>query len=85
MRDPEELRPRETAEELTTKAAARWLSWPLALRARGHEPERVAHFLDKLLFCLYAGEDARVLPKGLLSRLAEAHRAPAGRVRRAAR
>jgi type II restriction/modification system DNA methylase subunit YeeA len=71
MRDPEELRPRETAEELTTKAAAKVAELALALRARGHDPERVAHFLDKLLFCLYA-EDARVLPKGLLSRLAEA-------------
>ena len=63
--------PRESAEELTTKAAAKVARLALALAHRGRDPERVARFLDKLLFCLYA-EDARVLPKGLLSRLAEA-------------
>ena len=41
-----------------------------ALRARGHDPQGVAHFLDRILFCLFA-EDAGMLPKGVLSRLAE--------------
>ena len=39
--------------------------WPSALRGRGHDPQDVAHFLDKLLFCLFA-EDAGLLPAGLL-------------------
>jgi hypothetical protein len=74
MTDPEELRPREAADELTGKAASHFAELAIGLRARGEDPQRVAHFLDKLLFCLYA-EDAGVLPKGLLSRLAEATRA----------
>src|ERR1019366_7016097 len=44
-----------------------------ALQGRGHAPQAVAPFLDKLLFCLYA-EDTGLLPKGLLSRLADATR-----------
>jgi hypothetical protein len=71
MTDPEELRPREAAAELTSAAAGRFADLAIALRARGEAPERVARFLDRLLFCMYA-EDAGVLPKGLLSRLAEA-------------
>jgi hypothetical protein len=71
MTDPEELRPREAAAELTSAAAGRFADLAIALRARGEEPARVARFLDRLLFCMYA-EDAGVLPKGLLSRLAEA-------------
>ena len=31
-------------------------------------PEDVAHFLDRILFCLFA-EDAGLLPKGILERL----------------
>lgn len=71
MLDPEELRPREAAAELTQEAAASFAELAIALRSRGEDPQRVARFLDRLLFCLYA-EDAAVLPKGLLSRLADA-------------
>lgn len=73
MTDPEELRPREAALELTEAAAGRFAELAIALRGRGEDPVRVARFLDRLLFCLYA-EDAGVLPKGLLSRLAETTR-----------
>jgi len=59
MTDPEELRPREAADELTGKAASHFAELAIGLRARGEDPQRVAHFLDKLLFCLYA-EDAGV-------------------------
>jgi hypothetical protein len=44
-----------------------------SLRSRGHEPQRVAHFLDRILFCLFA-EDAGLLPKGIFSRLSQASR-----------
>ena len=71
--EPEALRPRITPAQLTEEAARRFAELDLALRSRGHEPERVAHFLDELLFCLFA-EDTGLLPKGLLGRLAEATR-----------
>ncbi|MBA2719242.1 MAG: class I SAM-dependent DNA methyltransferase [Chloroflexi bacterium] len=70
MSDPEELRPREEATQLTKDAAAKFADLAGSLDAQHDDPLRVAHFLDKLLFCLYA-EDATVLPKGLFSRLVE--------------
>ena len=71
----------EAADELTGEAAGQLRRTSLSrLRGRGTSPERVAHFLDKLLFCLFA-EDAGLLPKGLLSRLAE----PRSRARRSPR
>ena len=67
---PEELRPSTEPAALTEKAAGHFAELAQALRARGHDPERVAHFLDRLVFCLFA-EDAGILPRGVLSRLAE--------------
>lgn len=70
MSEPEALRPGKTREELTGEAAEQFASLALALRGRGHDPQRVAHFLNKLLFIMFA-QDAGVLPAGLLERLAE--------------
>ncbi|MHB8867489.1 MAG: class I SAM-dependent DNA methyltransferase [Thermoleophilia bacterium] len=71
MENPGELRPGKTREELTAEAAQQFASLAERLRARGHEPHTVAHFLNKLLFCMFA-EDAGLLPGGLLRRLAGA-------------
>jgi len=71
--EPEALRPTFDRAELTEEAARRFAELAGALHARGHEPGAVAHFLDKLLFCLFA-EDTGLLPKGLLGRLADATR-----------
>ena len=71
--DYEELRPHVDRAHLTEEAARHFAELAGALQARGNEPQRVAHFLDKLLFCLFA-EDTGLLPKGLLSRLADATR-----------
>src|SRR5664280_1998765 len=72
--EPEALRPTFDRAALTEEAARRFAELAGALHSRGHEPQAVAHFLDKLLFCLFA-EDTGLLPKGLLSRLADATRA----------
>jgi hypothetical protein len=75
MSDPEELRPRHDATELTAQAAERFAKLAVSLRSRHEDPMRVARFLDKLLFCLYAEDTSvglnsgGVLPKGLVSRL----------------
>jgi hypothetical protein len=68
MSDPEELRPTEGSNELTAEAAARFAQLAVSLSKRNDDALAIAHFLDKLLFCLYA-EDANVLPKGLVTRL----------------
>jgi hypothetical protein len=70
MADPDALRPGRTREELTSEAAEQFASLAFALRSRGHDPQRVAHFLNKLLFCMFA-QDAGLLPPGLLERLVE--------------
>jgi hypothetical protein len=67
---PEELRPTHEPAQITEKAARHFAELALALRGRGHDPQAVAHFLDRILFCLFA-EDAGMLPKGVFSRLAE--------------
>jgi len=73
MQHPEELRPGQTRDELTERAATEFASLAQRLRDRGHDPYAVAHFLDKLLFCLFA-EDAGLLPQDLLKSLAAAGR-----------
>jgi type II restriction/modification system DNA methylase subunit YeeA len=71
MEHPDELRPDKTRDELTADAAEQFASLAERLRSRDHDPHEVAHFLNKLLFCMFA-EDSGLLPKGLMKRLAEA-------------
>ena len=54
MADPDALRPGRTREELTSEAAEQFAPLAFTLRSRGHDPQRVAHFLNKLLFCMFA-------------------------------
>jgi hypothetical protein len=68
MTSADALRPSRTREELTELAARQFASLAEALHAQGNEPLRVAHFLNKLLFCLFA-EDAGLLPGGIIKRL----------------
>ena len=62
--DPESFKPTETPEEVTQKAAKAIGSIAQGLRARGHDPHDAAHFLMKVMFCLFA-EDVELLPKKL--------------------
>ena len=43
------------------------------MQQRGHEPEDVAHFLNRVLFCLFA-EDVGLLPERILTQLIEGRR-----------
>ncbi len=70
------LRPDLTPAQVTEAAAARFGRLAAHLGKWGEEPQAVAHFLIRLLFCLFA-EDIDLLPKGLFSRLvAEGKREP---------
>lgn len=64
----DKLRPRESPQELTAKVAARFGELGRRLQERKHPPREVAHFLNRLVFCMFA-EDARLLPKDLFTRL----------------
>ena len=74
--EPERLRPARTREAVTQVAATLLGGLAQALRQRGHPPQPVAHFITRLLFCLFA-EDIGLLPDRLFSTLvAEARRTP---------
>ena len=64
----DKLKPRESPQELTAKVAARFGELGRRLQDRGHAPRDVAHFLNRLVFCMFA-EDARLLPRELFTRL----------------
>ncbi|MCY3923512.1 MAG: class I SAM-dependent DNA methyltransferase [Chloroflexi bacterium] len=68
MVEPEELRPRQTPDEVTQAAASRFADLARSMQERGHEPETVAHFLNRVLFCLFA-EDVGLLPRRLMTDL----------------
>jgi len=62
------LRPRQSPQELTAKVAARFGELGRRLQERKHDPHAVAHFLNRLVFCMFA-EDAGLLPNNLFTRL----------------
>ena len=66
--EPERLRPTVTREKVTKDAATLLGGLAQRLRERGHPPLAVAHFLTRLLFCLFA-EDIGLLPNRLFSDL----------------
>ena len=61
MSDPERLRPGESRQALTERAAATFAELAQSLREQGHEPQAVAHFVNRLVFCMFA-EDVGLLP-----------------------
>ena len=59
---PERLLPRQTRESVTAEAAAKFASIAVRLRRR-YDERRVAHFINKLVFCLFAeAEGIELLP-----------------------
>jgi restriction-modification enzyme MmeI-like protein len=66
--NPEELKPKVTIEHVTQEAAKQFSTLANVLRKFGEEPQDVAHFLIRLLFCLFA-EDIGLLPEKLFPRL----------------
>lgn len=74
MSDPEHLRPGKTRQDLTEDAAGEFATLAQNLRARGHAPEKVAHFINRLVFCMFA-EDADLLPNKMFVRMLEAAKA----------
>ena len=66
--DPNSLRPGITSEKITVEAAERFAKLADGMRDKGIEPLRAAHFLMKLMFCMF-GEHTGLLPPGLFSKL----------------
>jgi len=81
--DPESLRPDVTPAKITEDAATRFADLADRLRMRKDvSAERAAHFLMKLMFCMF-GEDIGLLPPKLFGKLLESgERNPASLTRR---
>ncbi len=78
MSDPERLRPGESRQALTERAASAFAALAQSLRGRGHEARAVAHFVNRLVFCMFA-EDVGLLPDSMFTRMLEhARRRPEG-------
>ena len=59
--DPERLKPSKTRDALTKEQADRFAKLAQTLRDRGFDPKMVAHFINRLVFCMFA-EDVDLLP-----------------------
>ncbi len=68
--DPERLRPGQTSEAVTRMAAEQIAGIAESMRGRDLDAAAVAHFLDRVVFCLFA-EDIGLLPSHLFTRIAE--------------
>ncbi len=74
--DPLSLKPEITSQAVTEEAARTFATLAQNLRERRDgmrqplDPRRVAHFLNRLVFCLFA-EDSGLLPGGVFSAIVE--------------
>lgn len=64
--DPQRLKPHKTIQAITDEAASKFAKLAFQLRQRGHDPEEVAHFINRLAFCMFA-EDVNLLPSGFFT------------------
>ncbi|MDE0125824.1 MAG: hypothetical protein OXN97_14720 [Bryobacterales bacterium] len=70
MSDPERLRPGETRQTVTERAAKTFAQLAQSLRDQGHNSQEVAHFVNRLVFCMFA-EDVGLLPDSMFTRMLE--------------
>ena len=66
--DPEALRPGQTSQAITEQAAELFGQLADGMRVRGIAAPDAAHFLMRLMFCMFA-EDIELLPNKVFSRL----------------
>lgn len=71
--DPEQFKPRKSRQELTEETAREFAALAQRLRDRGHAAHRVAHFVNQLVFCMFA-EDVGLLPEQLFTKMLSASR-----------
>jgi len=69
--------PRGRAQAVTRDIAGSLAALAATFEARGHDPEQVARFLMRCVFCFFA-EDVELLPRGLFRRTLETARTAGG-------
>ncbi len=68
--EPERLKPAKTIDALTREAANTFASLAISL-SEDREPHLVAHFVNRLVFCMFA-EDIGLLPRRIFNQILEA-------------
>lgn len=68
--EPDQLRPDRSSARVTEKAAAEFANLAVNLEVRRIDPEKAAHFLMRLLFCLFA-DSIGLLPDHLFRQMLE--------------
>jgi type II restriction/modification system DNA methylase subunit YeeA len=66
--EPEKLKPRKSRQQLTEEVAGQFATISEKLRKRGNDPQEVAHFVNRLIFCMFA-EDIKLLPNKIFEEL----------------
>lgn len=66
--DPDDFKPSKTRQALTEETAREFAGIAQRLRDRGHEAHLVAHFVNQLVFCMFA-EDVGLLPDNLFTKM----------------
>ena len=61
-----------SVDAVTRETASLFQSIVVDMEARNEDTERLAHYLNQLVFCLYS-EDAGLLPEGLFTRIVAQH------------
>ncbi len=69
--NPDRLKPEQTRQDLTEEAAQKFVAIAERLRQRKHDPQAVAHFVNRLVFCMFA-EDVDLLPDRIFSEMIDA-------------
>jgi hypothetical protein len=72
--EPDFFKPAKTRQALTEETAREFAGLAQRLRDRGNEAHQVAHFVNRLVFCMFA-EDVGLLPDNLFTRMLERARA----------
>lgn len=78
--DPEKFRPGRTVLDITADAAGRFADIAKSMTARGHDPQKIAHFLIQCLFCMFA-EDIGLLPRKMFERVIDKRQGDAGKLK----
>ena len=71
--DPEVFKPQKSRQELTEETAREFAGLAQRLRDRGHDAQEVAHFVNRLVFCMFA-EDVGLLPDTLFTKMLDVSR-----------
>lgn len=68
--EPEHFRPGQARQALSECATASFAVLAKGLRPRGHHPQIVTQFVNRLIFCMFA-EDVSLLPNEMFIRMLE--------------